>query len=228
MAVTFRTMVKEVCQREGLLASFMAKPKLPNAVANGWHIHQSITDDAGNNLFVPEAPDRLTPTASAWIAGLLAHAEASCIATTPTVNGYKRYTAYQLAPNRIGWGEDNRGAMIRALMNLGDPASRIENRVADSTANPYFALAFQILSGLDGIRNSLSAPPALLDPYDGEAERLPVSLLAAVDAFEASDMYRQALGAEFTSYLVRLKRAEWERYLMTVSEWEQMEYFTAF
>ena len=177
----------------------------------------------------PAADGELTPPPSGWIAGLLRHAAASCIATTPTVNGYKRYTAYQLAPNRIGWGEDNRGAMLRALLAPGDPASRVENRVADSTANPYFALAFQILSGLDGLENGLTPPPPLANPYDdAAAERLPASLLAAIERFEASEMYRATLGDEFVSYLTRLKRAEWDRYLMTVSEWEHMEYFTAF
>ena len=228
MAVTFRTMVKEVCHREGLLASFMARPRLPNAASNGWHIHQSVTDADGRNLFTPATEGDLTPTASGWMAGLLRHAAASCIATTPTVNGYKRYTAYQLAPNRIGWGEDNRGAMLRALLAPSDPASRVENRVADSTANPYFALAFQIHSGLDGLENDLTPPPPLANPYDDDAELLPRSLLAAIERFEGSEMYRAALGDEFVSYLTRLKRAEWDRYLMTVSEWEHREYFTAF
>ena len=228
MAVNFRTLVKEVCHREGLLASFMARPRLPNAASNGWHIHQSVTDRNGRNLFTPGTDGALTPTASGWVAGLLRHAAASCIATTPTVNGYKRFIAYQLAPDRIGWAEDNRGAMLRTLLAPGDPASRVENRVADSTANPYFALAFQILSGLDGLENGLTAPPPLSDPYDDDAERLPVSLLAAIERFEASEMYRAALGDEFVSYLTRLKRAEWDRYLGTVSEWEHMEYFTAF
>ena len=144
MAVNFRTMAKEVCHREGLLASFMARPRLPNAASNGWHIHQSLADANGRNLFTPGADGALTPEADGWIAGLLRHAAASCIATTPTVNGYKRYTAYLLAPDRIGWAEDNRGAMLRTLLAPGDPASRVENRVPDSTANPYFALAFQI------------------------------------------------------------------------------------
>ena len=229
MTVNFRTMVKEVCHREGLLASFMARPRLPNAASNGWHIHQSLADADGRNLFAPGPDGALTPAASGWIAGLLLHAAASCIATTPTVNGYKRYTSYLLAPNRIGWAGDNRGAMLRTLLAPGDPASRVENRVPDSTANPYFALAFQILSGLDGLENGLIPPPPLADPYDDEgAERLPVSLLAAIERFEASEMYRAALGEAFVFYLARLKRAEWDRYLMTVSEWEHAEYFTAF
>jgi glutamine synthetase len=226
-AVLFRTMVKEVCQRNGYLASFMAKPRLPNAAANGWHIHQSVTDMEGRNLFTPTG-DHLTPTASAWMAGLLTHARASCSATTPTVNGYKRYGAYQLAPNRICWGVDNRGAMLRALMAPHDPASRIENRVADSTANPYLALAFQIFSGLSGLDNKQVAPAPMASPYDNGAERLPATLIDAVEAFETSSMYRAALGEETVNYLAHLKRAEWDRYVMTISEWEQAEYFTAF
>lgn len=227
MAVTFRAMVKELCQRQGLIASFMAKPKLQNAVGNGWHIHQSVTDLEGQNLFLPDG-DGLSDIASGWIAGLLAHAGASCLATTPTVNGYKRYTSHQLAPNRIGWGWDNRGVMLRALMAQGDPASRVENRVADSTANPYFALACQIHSGLDGVIRGLRAPEPLANPYDDVAERLPNSLLAAIERFQASQMYAEVLGEEVVSYFARLKRAEWERYLMTVSDWEQTEYFEAF
>lgn len=228
MAVNFRTLVKEVCHRKGLHASFMAKPNLPNAAANGWHIHQSISDPEGNNLFAPEQGETLSPLASAWIAGLLEHAAASCIATTPTVNGYKRYKPYELAPNRIGWGTDNRGAMVRALMDVGDPASRVENRVADSTANPYFALAFQILSGLDGLTKGLNAPAPLTRPYDDGAELLPTSLLEAIGHFEASPLYRDMLGDDFVDYLSKLKRAEWERYAMTVSDWEQTEYFSTF
>ena len=144
------------------------------------------------------------------------------------MNGYKRFSAYQLAPNRIGWGVDNRGVMLRALTRAGDPASRLENRIADSTANPYFALAFQIISGLDGVERGLVPPAALENPYDDSAEMLPANLGAAIEAFAASDLYRETLGEAFVSYLARLKRAEWERYLATVSEWEQMEYFTAF
>ncbi|WP_323770865.1 glutamine synthetase family protein [Antarctobacter sp.] len=227
-AVMFRTLVKEVCAREGYLASFMAKPRLANSVGNGWHIHQSVTDLEGRNLFMPVAEGQLSAAASAWIGGLLAHARASCIATTPTVNGYKRFAPFQLAPTRIGWGKDNRGAMLRALLVPGDRASRIENRVADSTANPYLALAFQILSGLDGVASGLEAPAPLANPYDDTAGALPATLGAAIEAFETSTMYRAALGIETQDYLVRLKRAEWERYLASISEWEQAEYFTAF
>ncbi|MDF0595193.1 glutamine synthetase family protein [Psychromarinibacter halotolerans] len=225
--VLFRTLVKEVCQRRGLHGSFMAKPKLPNASANGWHIHQSLQTLEGANVFVSDADGVPTAEASAWIAGLLDNAAAACLMTTPTVNGYKRYAPFQLAPNRIQWGTDNRGAMIRALLFAGDPASRIENRAPDTTANPYYALAAQILSGLDGLTRGAKAPPATDKPYEG-ADKLPPSLIAAIETFETSTLFRQALGDGFVSYLAHLKRAEWDRYLMTVSEWEQAEYFNLF
>ncbi len=226
--VMFRTMVKEVCRMRGLHASFMAKPKLPNAAANGWHIHQSLIDKAtGQNAFMPQDGE-ITKEASAWIAGLLDHAFASCLLTNPTVNSYKRFTPFQLAPNRIQWGRDNRGAMVRELLTPGDPASRIENRVADTTANPHYAFAAQIFAGLAGLKAQSIAPPATETPYDQGADELPQSLLAAITAFEASPHIKDCFGAEFRTYIATLKRAEWDRYLAYVSEWEQQEYFGLF
>jgi len=208
--VLFRTMAKEVCRARGLHASFMAKPNLPNAAANGWHIHQSLIDNAtGQNAFMSQDVT-LTKEASAWIAGLLDHASASCLLTNPTVNSYKRFTPFQLAPNRIQWGRD------------------IENRVADTTANPHYAFAAQIFAGLCGLKAQSKAPAATETPYDQRAEQLPTNLLAAIETFEGSSHIQNCFGAEFVSYLATLKRAEWDRYLMTVSEWEQQEYFGLF
>ena len=227
--VMFRSMVKEVCRRKGLHATFMCRPKLDNAVPSGWHLHQSVVDTTtGDNLFVPSDDGSLSPTASGWIAGLLAHAEESCLLTTPTVNGYKRYQPNLLAPDRVQWGRDNKGAMIRALMAPGDRASRIENRVAEPAANPYLFFASQILCGLDGVTNGLAAPAPVENPYTSEARALPKSLIAAIERFEASAFYRDVLGEDVVRYLATIKRAEWDRYLMTVSEWEQTEYFSLF
>lgn len=227
--VMFRTMVKELCARAGLHASFMAKPRLDNAMANGWHLHQSLLErSSGRNLFEPGADGSLTAQASGWIAGLLTHAAASSLMIAPTVNSYKRYQPYQLAPDRIQWGQDNRGAMLRALMQPGDAASRIENRAPDSSANPFFAIAAQILAGAAGMAAGLQAPAPTSSPYDTGAARLPRSLGQALDSFACSDLFADTLGPEFVSYLAQLKRFEWERYLNTVSEWEQAEYFNLF
>ncbi|MBY4891307.1 glutamine synthetase family protein [Rhodobacteraceae bacterium N5(2021)] len=224
MAVNFRTLAKEICARYGLLASFMAKPALPNAAANGWHIHQSLCDRTGINLFTPKT-NELSDMAAHWIAGLLIHADACCLLTNPTVNSYKRFVPHQLAPNHIGWAHDNRGAMVRAITAAGDPASRVENRLPDSSANPYFAFAAQLLSGLDGLRAGRTLPPPMTTPYGDTGQHLPSTLGAAIDAFAASDMLRTALTPVVARWLVTLKRAEWERYLAHISDWEQAEYF---
>ena len=227
--IIFRSMAKQVARRKGLHATFMCRPRVENVIASGWHLHQSLVDaKSGSNLFMPGEDGALTPDANGWIAGLLAHAEESCLLTTPTINGYKRYQPFLLAPDRIQWGRDNKGAMIRGLMNPGDRASRVENRVAEPAANPYLFFASQILCGLDGIERGLKAPEPVEDSYSSDAKALPKSLAAAIDAFAASDFYKQKLGADLVQYLTHIKRAEWERYLATVSEWEQREYFSLY
>ena len=224
--IMLRAMAKQVAARRGLHASFMCRPKIEGGASAGWHLHQSLTNlSDGRNLFMPADGHDITPEASGWIAGLLAHAEESCLLTTPTVNGYKRYQPFQMAPDRIQWGRDNRGAMVRALMVAGDRASRIENRVAEPGANPYYVFASQIISGLAGIAGNLTPPPPSDTPYAADVRALPRSMGAALSAFEASALYRDAIGPEFVTYLSTLKRAEWARYAATVSDWEQREYF---
>jgi glutamine synthetase len=229
MMTLFRNMVKQVCARQGLHATFMSRPAFKNAMGSGWHLHQSLVDMAtGANLFQPAPDQALAPLASGWIAGLLAHANAGCVLSTPTVNGYKRYQPYALAPDRIQWGRDNRGAMLRVLCKPGDSASRIENRVGEPAANPYLYIASQILAGLDGVDRALIPPAPVERPYAEDADLLPRDLGSALQAFAASDFWRQALGDGIVDYLAHNKRAEWQRFLATVTEWEQREYFSTF
>jgi len=226
--VLFRSMVKQVCARYGYHASFMCKPRVNACVASGWHLHQSIVDKkTGKNAFTSNTKE-LNDIASAWIAGLLNHAEESCLITTPTINGYKRYSIGQLAPNRIQWAHDNRGAMIRSLIAKDDPASRIENRIAEPAANPYYVFASQILGGLSGIKNNMKAPAPVEEPYNIDAPMLPTSMLDAITAFEDGTLFSDALGTDFVSYYAKLKQSEWDRYLSEISEWEHREYFSLF
>ncbi|MCB1427321.1 MAG: glutamine synthetase family protein [Zhengella sp.] len=228
-AVLFRHCVKSVCARNGLHATFMSRPRVENGMASGWHVHQSVTGLGGEeNRFMPQAGREPTPTASGWIAGLLEHAVSGCMLTTPTVNGYKRYLSALLAPDRVQWAHDNKGAMLRALFREGDPASRIENRTPEPAANPHLALASQILAGLDGVTRGLTAPAPVESPYAGDAERLPRNLGAAIEAFAGSAFWRAALGETVADWLTRIKRAEWDRYLSEISEWEHREYFSLF
>lgn len=227
--VLFRSMVKQVCHRNGLHATFMCRPRFPDSMASGWHLHQSLVDvNSGDNMFMPEPGKQISDIGNMWIAGILAHAKESCVFSTPTINGYKRYRPFSLAPDRIQWGRDNRGAMIRCLANPDDPASRIENRVGEPAANPYLYVSSQILSGIDGLENKMQAPAPVASPYDNDAETLPSCLADAIDYLDKSAFYRARLGDGFINYYTTLKRAEWNRYLTTVSEWEEREYFSLF
>jgi glutamine synthetase len=113
------------------------------------------------------------------------------------------------------------------LMHPNDPASRIENRVADTSANPFYAIAAQIVSGLDGITRGLKPPSATDTPYEG-AQALPRNLYSAIEAFERSKLFPKYFCDDFQSYMATLKRFEWDRYLMSISDWEQQEYFGLF
>src|SRR3954462_15801810 len=108
--VLFRSAVKQIARRHGYHATFMCRPKLPNVFASGWHLHQSIVSRAsGANAFMTKIDGEvLSLFARQYLAGLLAHARVSAVFTTPTINGYKRYRTYSLAPDRAIWGRDNR------------------------------------------------------------------------------------------------------------------------
>jgi glutamine synthetase len=228
--VLFRSAVKQICHRHGYHATFMCRPKLPNVVASGWHLHQSIVSRAnGENAFTArDGAEALSTFGRFYLGGLLQHARASTVFTTPTINGYKRYRSYSLAPDRAIWGRDNRGVMIRVLGGTGNPATRLENRIGEPAANPYLYMASQILSGLDGVDRALDPGPSADTPYETKAALLPKSLQEAVVALKDDAFFREALGAEFVDYYVHIKNAEIERFQAEVSDWEQREYFEMF
>ena len=228
--ILLRSAVKQICHRHGYHATFMCRPKLPNVVASGWHLHQSIVwRGSGDNAFMTkDSGEILSAFGRNYLGGLLQHARAASVFSTPTINGYKRYRSYSLAPDRAIWGRDNRGVMIRVLGGSGDPATRLENRIGEPAANPYLYMASQILSGLDGVDKGLDPGPSADTPYETKAALLPKTLQEAVSALKDDSFFREALGAEFVDYYVHIKNAEIERFQSEVSEWEQREYFEMF
>jgi glutamine synthetase len=228
--VLFRSAVKQICRRHGLHATFMCRPRIPNVMSSGWHLHQSLRDrKTGANAFVPvRAGDLISDTGRHFLAGLLAHARAGALFTTPTLNGYKRFRSHSLAPDRAVWGHDNRGVMVRVLGGAGDPATRLENRVGEPAANPYLYMAAQVLAGLDGLQRRLDPGPSADTPYEAKAELLPKSLGEAVAALRGDAFFSEVLGASFVDYLLTIKDAELARFQAEVTEWEQREYFEMF
>ena len=236
--VLFRSTVKQLCSRAGYQATFMSKPKLPNFFGSGWHLHSSLLSADGANAYVSET-DLLSATGQHYVAGVLEHAEAMSAFATPTISGYERYAPYSFAPDRICWGADNRGALVRVQGGPGDSGTHIENRMGEPAANPYLYLAADLAAGLDGLDRTLDPPaPVSADPYALEATRLPANLEAALDALDASTMYRSVFGDGFVEYYLMMKRAEAARYAASVdgrddagdvaaaqARWQMSEYF---
>lgn len=221
-----RSAVRQIARRLGYEATFMSRPQGAETASTGWHLHQSLTSAASGEPVFPGTP--LSATAGHYLEGLLTHARAAAAFSTPTINGYKRYQAYSLAPDRVAWGLDNKGAMVRAVGGPGDPATRLENRSGEPSANPYLYIASQLVSGLDGIDRRLELRAPTENPYETEAERLPRSLDEAVTALTADRAFSEAFGPDLINWYSAIKRSEFDRYLMHVSDWEQREYLGMF
>jgi glutamine synthetase len=221
-----RSAVKQVARRHGYHATFMCRPKLPNVMSSGWHLHQSLKKN-GVNAFVSDK-EELSETGKQYLAGLLAHARGAVALSTPTINGYKRYRPYSLAPDRVIWGKENRGALLRVVGGPRDPATRIENRIGEPAANPYLYFASQIYSGLDGIERRLPLPRSADTPYEAKADFLPRTLEEALQHLKADKTLRDGLGSGFVDYYCRIKEAEIARFNLEVSDWEHREYFDLF
>lgn len=228
--VLVRSAVKQVCQRHGYHATFMCRPRIPNVMSSGWHLHQSLCDKAsGRNVFIPEHEGQdLSELGSQYLAGLLVHATGAAALSTPTINGYRRYRSFSLAPDRASWGRDNRGAMLRVLGGVGQAATRIENRVGEPNANPYLYVASQVFSGLDGIRRKLVPGPSADVPYEDPSEPLPRSLPDALNALRQDEYLCGKLTQQFVNYYCHIKEAELSRFNQAVTEWEHREYFNLF
>jgi glutamine synthetase len=235
--VLFRSAVKQICQRRGLLATFMCRPALPNFFSSGWHLHESLLSrQDGRNAFA-SADDWLSSTGRHFVAGLLEHSMPMTVFATPTVNGYKRYRPYSFAPDRVCWALENRGALVRVQGSPGDTNSHVEMRMGEPAANPYLYMAANIAAGLDGIRRKQDPPaPVEADPYATQNPLLPASLADAIGALEKDDFFRKAFGDTLVDYLLQMKRSEVGRYEASlaenplpdgqeVSEWEMREYF---
>jgi glutamine synthetase len=219
----------------------MCQPALKGYYSSGWHLHQSLTDAAtGRNLLMPStAGDALSQLGQAYLAGLLQYAAPATAFATPTVNGYRRFRPNSLAPDRATWAHDHRGAMIRVLGGVSDPATRLENRIGEPAANPYLYILSQIVAGLAGIESKSPLPPPSDEPYAAECPILPKSLADALDALDGESLFRHTLGDTFVDYFIKLKRSEADRYSRSLkeagvassdeqSEWEHNEYFDFF
>jgi len=233
-AVTFRTVLKAIAQRNGLFASFMPKP-VAGINGSGMHTHQSLMHvPSGENAFYDaEDPYGLSSVARHFIAGQLAHAQGMAAVIAPLVNSYKRLVPGYEAPVYISWARTNRSALIRVPQTTpGRPlATRLELRCPDPSCNPYLAFAVMLHAGLEGIRRRMEPPdPAEEDLFDlsearrSELQTLPGSLGEALEALKADPLVQEALGAHVCQRYLLAKTQEWDEYRLSISQWELDRY----
>jgi glutamine synthetase len=241
----FKMMTNQVAQEFGAIATHMPKP-FSHLTGNGSHFHLSLWNGDGTNAFVDESDPRglgQSKVAYHFLGGLLAHARALSALIAPTVNCYKRLSVgsyltgaksgFTWTPAFVTYGDNNRTQMFR----IPDPG-RLECRVVSGAVNPYIGLAGFIAAGLDGIEREIDPGDpmtgrnmyeiALEDAREEGLTFLPANLAEALDAFEADDVVRSALGDGLAAEFLRVKRDEWVRYHNTVGQWEVDQYLTLF
>ncbi len=234
--MTARLVIKQTAFSHNMFASFMPKP-ISGISGSAMFLSQSLFDHDGNNLFWAKgdgAIHHLSETAQHYIAGLLKYAPEYALVTNPTVNSYKRLVPNGEVPCYATWGSKNRSAFVRIpTYKPGKELSRrIELRSPDPTCNPYLTLAVTLAAGMRGIAEELPLPAESNVPFSelatSGATRLPRDLGEAIEAFEGSELMRETLGDHIYDYLLREKRAEWEDYSRTVTDWELRHYYGGF
>jgi glutamine synthetase len=226
-AFRLKSAVKDVAAIHGMVATFMGKP-FNDQGGSGTHIHISLNRDGANAFDSPGSDNGVSPEFHAFNAGVLAHAPALMAFLNPTINAYARIQPDSLAPTHANWGWDNRSTFVRVPPERGK-ATRLEIRVGDGSANPYLAIAALLAAGADGIRGELTPPAAVAgDAYradpDVAGDPLPATLETALDALEADDVLRTAIGPEIVDTFIAMKRFEIDRHRAWVSDWEVAEY----
>jgi glutamine synthetase len=206
-AALTRLLVHGLARRHGLAATFMAKPYAEQS-GNGLHLHFSVIDETGANVFDDGGPAGSDALRHA-VAGCLAAMPASTLVFAPHANSYARFTEGAHAPTSAAWGYENRTVALR--VPGGAPAARrIEHRVAGADTNPYLVAATVLGAALAGIEAGAEPPP----PLDGNAyaaEGLPElapSWKAAIDAFAGAKVLEGILPPRLRENLVLTKRQE--------------------
>lgn len=202
----FKMLVRGMARKHGFAASFMAKP-YPEYAGNGMHVHVSVLDGEGRNVFA-DGTDAGSDSLTHAVAGCLRAMVPSTLIFAPHGNSYDRLVPGAHAPTGICWAHENRTVAIR--VPGGAPAAkRLEHRVAGGDVNPYLMMATVLGAALTGLEDTLSPPaPITGNAYDQSLPQIPGTWAGAVDLFEQSDVIARIFPAELIRNLVATKRQE--------------------
>ncbi len=227
-AVLFKTAVKEIAYKNGIMATFMAKVN-ENLPGCGGHVHQSLWDaNRKKNLFFYESdPNKMSTVMKSYIAGQLHCLPYILPMSAPVINSYKRLVEGAWAPTTLTWAVDNRTVALRVL-SASAKSCRLETRVIGSDVNPYLAMAASLASGLYGIRNKLKLkqPATTGNGYtDLSNGTLPKTLDEATQMMKQSPIAKELFGEKFTAHFIQTREWEWRQHLRAVTDWEMKRYF---
>lgn len=227
-AVLFKSAVKEIAYKHGILATFMAKvnESLPGC---GGHIHQSLREkNSFRNIFYDDTDSKkMSAEMKSYIAGQLFCLPYILPILAPTINSYKRLVEGAWAPTTLTWAVDNRTVALRALP-AGSRSCRLETRVVGSDANPYLAMAATLAAGWYGIKNNLALkqPETIGNGYrDFSNGVLPADLNEATKMMKNSPIPKELFGDAFVNHFVQTREWEWKQHLKAVTDWELKRYF---
>jgi glutamine synthetase len=217
----YKTGARQLAAAEGMALTFMAK--YDAGEGNSCHVHLSLRDRDGGPAFVGTDGD-MSIFMRHFVAGQLACMSEFALLSAPNVNSYKRLAPDAFAPTAIAWGRDNRTCPVRVI-GRGE-SLRIEYRVPGGDANPYLAVASIIAAGLHGVDRELPLPaPFVGNAFSSGLPRLPETLAESVALWEASDVARDAFGADIVGHYATAGRAELAAYQREVTDWERRRGF---
>jgi glutamine synthetase len=220
--IALKRAIRGVARGHGLDASFMPKP-FGEMSGSGMHIHLSLVDEAGQNIF-DGAGQGANPLIRNAVAGLLGSMADCMLIFAPHHNSYRRFIPGSYAPMVAAWGYDNRSVAVRVPESTGRGA-RVEHRVSGSDANPYLLAAVVLAAALDGIERGLEpGAPVGREAGNGDGQALPLSWAMAEQGFSESSFVADWLGAEFQHVFAAMKRQERATLLARVSDVEYAAY----
>jgi len=226
-AALFKTFSKALAQRNGLMATFMAKWSEEEA-GQGGHIHISLKNESGVPVFFDATKSHsMSDTMRHFIGGQQALMPELMAMVGSTVNSYSRLVPGLWAPTSANWAVDNRTTALRAIHGSAK-SQRVEYRVAAADANPYLALAAALASGLWGIENRVEPDaPIVGNAYDSSLQasrRLPSTLWEAAQWLKGSSIAREMFGDAFVDHYAASREWEERQFRKHVTDWELARY----
>jgi glutamine synthetase len=214
-AVFLKQIVRAAARAAGFQATFMAKP-YPDRIGSGLHIHASVLDDAGRNVFDDGSAEG-APTLRHAIGGLQALMPESMALFAPSLNAYRRFEPDMFAPVNRRWGVNNRSAGLRIPVGPSH-GRRVEHRASGADANPYFAAA-AVLAGLHhGLEHKLDPGPQASGNVSREPDTaLPFTLDDALARLKDAKTLPAYLGEETAALYGETKRLELQRFRKILS-----------